>query len=181
VRRRSSFWLVDVGFEVDAVLCGALLQGARQLGGILQYAFRPPLLLSQLLAHARLCTRATGVPTFLVTATGCSCGFVRPFSLTHTLSLPTPTPVCRIPAPPRYELSYNQEIRGLGFANFAGALFSSYTTTGSFSRSAVNNSSGEAREGGGGGWGGRGGARQKQGGREVVGWQAVCLCTASHT
>eukprot|EP00775_Hariotina_reticulata_P008330 gene8330-8515_t len=41
-----------------------------------------------------------------------------------------------------YVLSYNQEIVGLGIANFAGAAFSSYTTTGSFSRSAVNNSSG---------------------------------------
>ncbi|WIA41485.1 hypothetical protein OEZ86_008861 [Tetradesmus obliquus] len=41
-----------------------------------------------------------------------------------------------------YELSYNQEIVGLGIANFAGAMFNSYTTTGSFSRSAVNNSSG---------------------------------------
>ena len=45
-----------------------------------------------------------------------------------------------------YELSYNQEIVGLGVANFAGAMFSSYTTTGSFSRSAVNNSSGEQGE-----------------------------------
>lgn len=43
-----------------------------------------------------------------------------------------------------YELSYNQEIVGLGVANFAGAMFSSYTTTGSFSRSAVNNSSGRS-------------------------------------
>eukprot|EP00878_Enallax_costatus_P007429 GHUV01007780.1.p1 GENE.GHUV01007780.1~~GHUV01007780.1.p1 ORF type:complete len:422 (+),score=57.02 GHUV01007780.1:303-1568(+) len=42
-----------------------------------------------------------------------------------------------------YELSYNQEIVGLGLANFAGAMFNSYTTTGSFSRSAVNNSSGK--------------------------------------
>jgi sulfate transporter 4 len=41
-----------------------------------------------------------------------------------------------------YVLSYNQEVVALGLANFAGALFSSYTTTGSFSRSAVNNSSG---------------------------------------
>lgn len=41
-----------------------------------------------------------------------------------------------------YQLVYNQEIVGLGLANFAGALFSSYTTTGSFSRSAVNNASG---------------------------------------
>ena len=42
-----------------------------------------------------------------------------------------------------YELRYNQEIVGLGLANFAGAAFSCYTTTGSFSRSAVNNASGE--------------------------------------
>jgi len=41
-----------------------------------------------------------------------------------------------------YPLAYNQEIVGLGLANFAGALFSAYTTTGSFSRSAVNNASG---------------------------------------
>ena len=33
-----------------------------------------------------------------------------------------------------YELVPNQEITGLGLANFAGALFHSYTTTGSFSR-----------------------------------------------
>jgi MFS superfamily sulfate permease-like transporter len=46
-----------------------------------------------------------------------------------------------------YELSYNQEIVGLGIANFAGAMFNSYTTTGSFSRSAVNNSSGKLRIG----------------------------------
>ena len=30
----------------------------------------------------------------------------------------------------------------IGYANIAGALFNSYTTTGSFSRSAVNNSCG---------------------------------------
>ncbi|KAI8466625.1 MAG: proton/sulfate transporter [Monoraphidium minutum] len=41
-----------------------------------------------------------------------------------------------------YPLAYNQEVVGLGLANFAGAMFSSYTTTGSFSRSAVNNASG---------------------------------------
>lgn len=35
-----------------------------------------------------------------------------------------------------------QEITGLGIANLAGATFNCYTTTGSFSRSAVNNSSG---------------------------------------
>jgi hypothetical protein len=41
-----------------------------------------------------------------------------------------------------YTLAYNQEIVGLGLANFVGAMFSAYTTTGSFSRSAVNNASG---------------------------------------
>ena len=41
-----------------------------------------------------------------------------------------------------YTLRYNQEIVGLGLANFAGAAFNAYTTTGSFSRSAVNNESG---------------------------------------
>ncbi len=41
-----------------------------------------------------------------------------------------------------YELVANQEIVGLGLANFAGAAFHAYTTTGSFSRSAVNNESG---------------------------------------
>ena len=35
-----------------------------------------------------------------------------------------------------------QEIRAIGFANILGALFHCYTTTGSFSRSAVNNSCG---------------------------------------
>lgn len=43
----------------------------------------------------------------------------------------------------KYELVPNQEIVGLGLANFAGAIFNCYTTTGSFSRSAVNNESGE--------------------------------------
>jgi hypothetical protein len=57
--------------------------------------------------------------------------------------------VCNLPPLPvcRYELAYNQEIVGLGIANFAGAAFSSYTTTGSFSRSAVNNASGECGPG----------------------------------
>ena len=44
--------------------------------------------------------------------------------------------------PPRYRLNYTQELRGLGLANLAGAMFNCYTTTGSFSRSAVNNSVG---------------------------------------
>ena len=46
-----------------------------------------------------------------------------------------------------YRLAYNQEIVGLGIANFAGAMFSAYTTTGSFSRSAVNNASGGWKRG----------------------------------
>eukprot|EP00879_Flechtneria_rotunda_P029877 GHRR01032340.1.p1 GENE.GHRR01032340.1~~GHRR01032340.1.p1 ORF type:complete len:328 (+),score=110.47 GHRR01032340.1:1181-2164(+) len=42
----------------------------------------------------------------------------------------------------KYELAFNQEIVALGLANFAGAMFNSYSTTGSFSRSAINNSCG---------------------------------------
>ncbi|KAL4859014.1 Proton/sulfate cotransporter 2 [Chlorella vulgaris] len=42
----------------------------------------------------------------------------------------------------KYQLNYTQELRGLGIANLFGAMFSCYTTTGSFSRSAVNNSVG---------------------------------------
>lgn len=42
-----------------------------------------------------------------------------------------------------YELNPNLEIIGLGIANFIGAAFNCYTTTGSFSRSSVNNESGE--------------------------------------
>ncbi|KAL4457420.1 hypothetical protein ABPG75_012285 [Micractinium tetrahymenae] len=42
----------------------------------------------------------------------------------------------------KYRLNYTQELRGLGLANLAGAMFNCYTTTGSFSRSAVNNSVG---------------------------------------
>ncbi|GAB2222776.1 hypothetical protein Drorol1_Dr00016902 [Drosera rotundifolia] len=41
-----------------------------------------------------------------------------------------------------YELDSNQELFGLGVANIAGSFFSAYATTGSFSRSAVNNESG---------------------------------------
>jgi MFS superfamily sulfate permease-like transporter len=36
-----------------------------------------------------------------------------------------------------------QEIVGLGLANFAGSAFNAYSTTGSFSRSAVNYDSGK--------------------------------------
>ena len=42
-----------------------------------------------------------------------------------------------------YELNYNREIVGLGLANFAGAMSNCYTTTGSFSRSAVNDNAGK--------------------------------------
>ncbi len=41
-----------------------------------------------------------------------------------------------------YKLQYNREIVGLGLANFFGAAFGCYTTTGSFSRSALNNEAG---------------------------------------
>lgn len=39
-------------------------------------------------------------------------------------------------------LNVNKELRAIGFANAVGSLFSSYTVTGSFSRSAVNHRSG---------------------------------------
>ncbi|GFR50731.1 hypothetical protein Agub_g12988 [Astrephomene gubernaculifera] len=42
----------------------------------------------------------------------------------------------------KYDLVPNQEIVGLGLANFVGSAFHCYSTTGSFSRSAVNNESG---------------------------------------
>ncbi|KAG5237647.1 sulfate transporter [Salix suchowensis] len=41
-----------------------------------------------------------------------------------------------------YELDSSQELFGLGMANILGSLFSAYPSTGSFSRSAVNNDSG---------------------------------------
>ncbi|KNA10848.1 hypothetical protein SOVF_140610 [Spinacia oleracea] len=41
-----------------------------------------------------------------------------------------------------YDLDSNQELFGLGVANIAGSFFSSYPSTGSFSRSAVNHESG---------------------------------------
>ncbi|KAL5711092.1 Sulfate transporter 4.1 [Ranunculus cassubicifolius] len=41
-----------------------------------------------------------------------------------------------------YELDSNQELFGLGVANICGSFFSTYPTTGSFSRSAVNHESG---------------------------------------
>eukprot|EP00249_Psilotum_nudum_P008382 c21236_g1_i1 orf=334-2367(-) len=41
-----------------------------------------------------------------------------------------------------YEVDSNQELFGLGMANMMGSFFSSYPTTGSFSRSAVNHESG---------------------------------------
>lgn len=42
----------------------------------------------------------------------------------------------------KYQLAASQELRGLGIANIAGAAFNCYTTTGSFSRSAVNDATG---------------------------------------
>eukprot|EP00587_Corethron_hystrix_P002728 CAMPEP_0113319574 /NCGR_PEP_ID=MMETSP0010_2-20120614/13716_1 /TAXON_ID=216773 ORGANISM="Corethron hystrix, Strain 308" /NCGR_SAMPLE_ID=MMETSP0010_2 /ASSEMBLY_ACC=CAM_ASM_000155 /LENGTH=747 /DNA_ID=CAMNT_0000177159 /DNA_START=94 /DNA_END=2337 /DNA_ORIENTATION=- /assembly_acc=CAM_ASM_000155 len=42
----------------------------------------------------------------------------------------------------QYELDSSQELLGLGMANLAGAMFSSYPVTGSFSRTAVNNETG---------------------------------------
>ena len=42
----------------------------------------------------------------------------------------------------KYQLNATQELRGLGLANLLGAMFSAYTTTGSFSRSAINNAVG---------------------------------------
>ncbi|KAL4548022.1 hypothetical protein Ndes2526B_g07232 [Nannochloris sp. 'desiccata'] len=42
----------------------------------------------------------------------------------------------------KYRLNATQELRGLGVANLAGAVFNCYTTTGSFSRTAVNDSVG---------------------------------------
>lgn len=42
----------------------------------------------------------------------------------------------------RYEIIPTQELRGLGIANLFGSAFNCYTTTGSFSRSAVMDSSG---------------------------------------
>uniref|UniRef100_A0A2K1YXT9 STAS domain-containing protein n=1 Tax=Populus trichocarpa TaxID=3694 RepID=A0A2K1YXT9_POPTR len=42
----------------------------------------------------------------------------------------------------RYELDSSQELFGLGLANILGSFFSAYPSTGSFSRSAVNNDSG---------------------------------------
>ncbi|KAJ6727119.1 SULFATE TRANSPORTER 4.1-RELATED [Salix purpurea] len=41
-----------------------------------------------------------------------------------------------------YELDSSQELFGLGLANILGSIFSAYPSTGSFSRSAVNNESG---------------------------------------
>jgi MFS superfamily sulfate permease-like transporter len=42
-----------------------------------------------------------------------------------------------------YKLNVTQEIVGLGISNFSGAMTNCYSTTGSFSCSAVNNDSGE--------------------------------------
>ena len=41
-----------------------------------------------------------------------------------------------------YEVDSSKELIGLGMSNFVGAMFQAYPSTGSFSRSAVNNDSG---------------------------------------
>lgn len=51
--------------------------------------------------------------------------------------------VCYRAAVLLYVFDHVQEIVGLGLANFAGSAFNAYSTTGSFSRSAVNYDSGE--------------------------------------
>jgi hypothetical protein len=55
----------------------------------------------------------------------------------HNLIIPAAARVCFMLVP-------LQEIVGLGLANFAGSAFNAYSTTGSFSRSAVNYDSGAA-------------------------------------
>jgi sulfate transporter 4 len=48
----------------------------------------------------------------------------------------------KLAAEHKYEIDASQELIGLGLANFVGAMFQAYPVTGSFSRSAVNNSAG---------------------------------------
>lgn len=50
--------------------------------------------------------------------------------------------MCRVSLSASPALACPQEIVGLGLANFAGSAFNAYSTTGSFSRSAVNYDSG---------------------------------------
>lgn len=58
-------------------------------------------------------------------------GFMESFSIAKTIAVQH-----------GYDIIPNQELVALGTANLAGSLFSAYPTTGSFSRSAVNNSTG---------------------------------------
>ncbi|OEU08064.1 sulfate permease [Fragilariopsis cylindrus CCMP1102] len=58
-------------------------------------------------------------------------GFMESFSIAKTIAVQH-----------GYGIIPNQELVALGTANLAGSLFSAYPTTGSFSRSAVNNSTG---------------------------------------
>ena len=48
----------------------------------------------------------------------------------------------KLAAEHKYEIDASMELIGLGMANFVGAMFQAYPVTGSFSRSAVNNSAG---------------------------------------
>lgn len=58
-------------------------------------------------------------------------GFMESFSIAKAISVQH-----------GYDIMPNQELVALGTANLAGSFFSAYPTTGSFSRSAVNNSTG---------------------------------------
>ena len=70
--------------------------------------------------HKRKCLRISS----LILASLLSCGVLRPLHRN------------------KYLIVANRELRGLGFANLAGSMFHCYTTTGSFSRSAVNDAVG---------------------------------------
>lgn len=63
-------------------------------------------------------------------------------ALAHPVSY---RPICPLLQKNKYALNATQELRGLGVANLFGAAFNCYTTTGSFSRSAVNNEVGWGR------------------------------------
>ena len=48
----------------------------------------------------------------------------------------------RVAQQKRYKINFTQELRALGFANLLGSMFNCYTTTGAFSRTAVNAAAG---------------------------------------
>jgi sulfate transporter 4 len=69
---------------------------------------------------------------FITTAISCAIvGFLESVSIAKRLAVKN-----------KYHLYANQELRALGLANLAGAGFSAYPATGSFSRSAVSNDTG---------------------------------------